>query len=59
MPHLRSSYGYDEPEILLPTCRRFCPMSADPGQVCFIGIPVLPRPTRAVMQHNGEPTACR
>ena len=32
MPHLRSSYGYDEPEILLPTCRRFCPMSADPGQ---------------------------
>src|SRR5271169_2385397 len=32
LSHLRSSYGYDEPEILPSSSRRLCPMSADPGQ---------------------------
>src|SRR5262245_66433128 len=32
LSHLRSPYGYDEPEILLPLSHRFCPMSADAGQ---------------------------
>src|SRR5262245_36405947 len=31
LAHLRSPYGYDEPEILLSLSHRFCPMSADAG----------------------------
>src|SRR4051794_39155332 len=32
LSHLRSLNGYDEPEILLSSPHRFCPMSADAGQ---------------------------
>src|SRR3954470_6546560 len=33
LSHLRSLNGYDEPEILLSSPHRFCPMSADAGHI--------------------------
>src|SRR3954471_2689813 len=49
LSHLRSLNGYDEPEILLSSPHRFCPMSADAGHLILRKRHVK---TRALVEHD-------